>query len=119
MDRINQSIDLLMQGEVDYEFRTTFTPRLKEEDIFKIAVRIKGAKVYALQQFRNIKEDGEICYEFDKEKPYSSKYIKKVTDRIKGLTCCVMRGEYSLKFIYERIELICLTKFIIYWSNMI
>lgn len=80
LDRINQSIDLLMQGGVDYEFRTKFTPRLSEEDIRTIAYRIKGAKLYVLQQFRNVDENGKWCCEYGKEKPYGSEYIKKVID---------------------------------------
>ena len=47
-----QTADLLMQSEADYEFRTTFMPLLSEADIEKIARRIKGAKRYALQQYR-------------------------------------------------------------------
>lgn len=86
LDRINQSIDLLMHGNVDYEFRTTFTPRLREEDIQTIADRIKGARLYILQQFRNVNENGELCCESDKEKPYGSEYIKQVADTIEGLT---------------------------------
>ncbi|NLD47349.1 MAG: anaerobic ribonucleoside-triphosphate reductase activating protein [Clostridiaceae bacterium] len=93
LDRIDQSIDLLMQGGIDYEFRTTFTPRLKEEDIFRIAGRIKGARAYALQQFRPVDENGERCFESQIDKPYSPEYIKKVVHGIKGLTqLCYVRG---------------------------
>lgn len=49
---IEESIDLLMQERVDYEFRTTVVPELQKEDIASIAQRIKGAKLYILQQFR-------------------------------------------------------------------
>ena len=43
-----------MQGDVDYEFRTTFTPRISAENIRTIAYRIKGVKRYILQQFRPV-----------------------------------------------------------------
>ncbi len=49
---IEKSIDLLLSGKVDYEFRTTVTNELHTEaDIEKIAARIRGAKAYFLQNF--------------------------------------------------------------------
>ncbi len=42
-----QTAELLMQGGVDYEFRTTFMPLLGVEDIAAIAQRVKGAKIRA------------------------------------------------------------------------
>lgn len=52
MEKIEQSMNLLLQGKVDYEFRTTFVPQLTEEDGLNIAKRIRGARRYVLQQFR-------------------------------------------------------------------
>jgi len=49
---IEQSIDLLLAGKTDYEFRTTVVRQLHtEEDIGKIAARISGAKAFFLQNF--------------------------------------------------------------------
>ncbi len=49
---IEKSIDLLLSGKVNYEFRTTVTNELHtEEDILHIASRIRGAKAYFLQNF--------------------------------------------------------------------
>ena len=76
---------MLMQGDVDYEFRTTFTPRISAENIRTIAYRIKGVKRYILQQFRPVDKNCEWC-EDRKEKPHSLEYIKKVIEQIKGLT---------------------------------
>ena len=51
---IEKSIDLLLSDVVDYEFRTTVVRELHtEEDIEKIAVRIRGAKRFFLQNFVN------------------------------------------------------------------
>lgn len=47
-----QCADLIMNGYVDYELRTTFMPLLSVEDIEQIVQRIQGAKKYALQQYR-------------------------------------------------------------------
>jgi len=51
-DAINESIDSLLTGRVDYEFRTTVLPHHTESDILAIARRIRGARRYVLQQYR-------------------------------------------------------------------
>lgn len=51
---IRESIALLMEGRVDYEFRTTVTRELHDtESIGKAAEMIAGAKAYYIQNFRN------------------------------------------------------------------
>ncbi|MBQ5987589.1 MAG: anaerobic ribonucleoside-triphosphate reductase activating protein [Clostridia bacterium] len=52
LDKIQQSIDLLKNGTVDYEFRTTVVDELhKAEDFEKIGAWIAGARAYYLQAF--------------------------------------------------------------------
>ena len=51
---IRQSINFLMQGSVEYEFRTTVVPQLGLEDILTMAKSIEGARLYALQQYRPV-----------------------------------------------------------------
>ena len=52
MTKINESVEFLMSGVVDYEFRTTIVKELhKEDDIQDIVSWIKGAKKYFLQGF--------------------------------------------------------------------
>ncbi|MGI5899399.1 MAG: anaerobic ribonucleoside-triphosphate reductase activating protein [Christensenellales bacterium] len=51
---IKQTIDIIMGGDVDYEFRVTFAPTLDKEDILKIADMVKGAKAFYLQQYRPV-----------------------------------------------------------------
>ena len=52
LDRITKSIALLMEGSVDYEFRTTVVKELHEEtDFEQIGEMIPGAKRYFLQSF--------------------------------------------------------------------
>lgn len=47
-----RSVEILLKGNVDYEFRTTVTEELHTvEDIEKIANEINGAKRWYLQQF--------------------------------------------------------------------
>jgi len=57
-EKIWESADMLMAGDTDYEFRTTMMPLLTVDDIRRIAQRIKGAKKYALQQYRKTDEQG-------------------------------------------------------------
>lgn len=49
---IGRSVALLLEGRVRYEFRTTFAPPLTDDDIRRIAQRIRGADSYVLQQYR-------------------------------------------------------------------
>lgn len=52
ISKINESVEFLMSGVVDYEFRTTIVKELHtEEDIQDIVSWIQGAKKYFLQGF--------------------------------------------------------------------
>ena len=54
MERIEKSISFLMNGSVEYEFRTTVVRELHtEEDLQAMAKRIQGAKHYYLQQYQD------------------------------------------------------------------
>jgi pyruvate formate lyase activating enzyme len=49
---IEESIDLLLGGDLDYEFRTTIVPTIiGRRDVESIACRIAGARRYFLQPF--------------------------------------------------------------------
>ena len=52
LDTIKESISILMNSDIDYEFRTTVVDELHEESDFeKIGRMIKGARHYFLQRF--------------------------------------------------------------------
>lgn len=52
LDQVKSSIQLLLKGQVDYEFRTTVISQLHEEDDFhKIGELVRGAKKHFLQPF--------------------------------------------------------------------
>ena len=58
LSKIEESIDFLMGGSVDFEFRTTVAkPFHAEEDFVKIGEWLKGEEKYFLQQF---KDSGDI-----------------------------------------------------------
>jgi len=53
-EKIRETAKILMEGKVDYEFRTTVVPDIvTEDDLKKIGVWLNGAKKYLLQQFRS------------------------------------------------------------------
>lgn len=53
LERVENSIDLLRKGDVEFEFRTTVVPGLlAQKDIMKIARWISPAPKYVLQEFR-------------------------------------------------------------------
>ena len=50
--RIQASMQILLQGQVDYEFRTTLVPAfIGEEEVYALAGQVRGAKRYTLQNF--------------------------------------------------------------------
>lgn len=57
MDAIRRSAALIMNSGLPYEFRTTFPPSLSVEDIAEIAMQIKGAEKYCVQQYRKVDND--------------------------------------------------------------
>lgn len=87
LDSIEESIQLLMEDRVDYEFRTTFVPDLSEQDITMIADRIKGARHFVLQQFRRPPAEGEIVDYRNLKKPHSSYFFNEVSKRIRANVC--------------------------------
>jgi len=52
LEKIKESINLLLTSQISYEFRTTFIPELKKEDILEMTEYIQGARLYILQQYR-------------------------------------------------------------------
>lgn len=86
---IEKSIDLLLSGHVEYEFRTTVVKQLHiVDDIEKIAMRIRGAKRYFLQNFvdsGNLIEEGFSAHDaenMEKMRLCAAKYVPS----------CVLRG---------------------------
>ena len=52
LENVKRSINLLMNNEIDYEFRTTVVPTLHDlDDIKQICNSLKGCKKYVLQKF--------------------------------------------------------------------
>ena len=73
---IEESVKLLKEGKVDYEFRTTVVPSLhSKEDILEIAKWLSPAKNYYLQNFRPEKT---INPDFERIKPYPREFLLEI-----------------------------------------
>ncbi len=81
IEKIKESVSLLKNSNVDYEFRSTIVPSIhSREDIIQMAKDISPAKKYFLQQFRGQK--GTISDLRDI--PYADEFMKEVGEEIKG-----------------------------------
>jgi pyruvate formate lyase activating enzyme len=87
---IKESIELIMNSEIEYEFRTTVVKRLlSEEDLKQIVKELKGAKQWVLQKFVKSKTlDPEFIEaqtysdkEFEGLKRFSKDYVDNVIIR--------------------------------------
>ena len=87
---IERSINILKEGKVDYEFRTTIVPGIhSKEDIIKIASWLKPAKRYFLQNFR---ADKTIDPSFEGVKPYLDSFLLEIKGEIaSGFEDCQIR----------------------------
>ena len=75
MNKIQQSIDILKASDIEYEFRTTFSPDLVHDDIRQIAKWITGAKHYSVQQYRTETHLGDL-----EQKPHSPEYVRQAAE---------------------------------------
>lgn len=89
-DKIKETIKLLINSNVDYEFRTTLLPDLDKADIKEIAGYVEGSTKYVIQQFRNKVTLNEECQRMSPHKP---DYIFEITENIKPMfKKCEVRG---------------------------
>ena len=87
LENVKRSIKLLLNSQIESEFRTTFSPDLTLDDIEKICKLIRGAKAYSIQKYNHVDNNKKNMpardkNDFDKAKIIAEKYIKKVL--IKG-----------------------------------
>lgn len=73
LNKIKESVKIIRNSGIDYEFRTTLVPKLHQlKDIAEIARYLKGTKIYFLQQF---KPEKTVDPKYKKYKPFSQKQI--------------------------------------------
>jgi len=68
-ENIKKSIEILISGKIDYQFRTTITKEFhKKEDLLEICKEISGAKIYYLQNyFKNKTISGKTFTPFEEK----------------------------------------------------
>ena len=90
IDKIKESIEIIKNSGLRYEFRTTILPALHEkEDILEIAQSLSPADLYCLQQFRGGKV---LDTGLEKEKPYLKEEIEEIhKDISKYFKKCIIR----------------------------
>ncbi|RKD31247.1 anaerobic ribonucleoside-triphosphate reductase activating protein [Thermohalobacter berrensis] len=81
INKIKESISLIRESDIDYEFRTTVCKELiTEDDIINIAEELKGSKRYIIQNFR----DGDtILAGKGRLTPYKKEELKDIERKIK------------------------------------
>jgi pyruvate formate lyase activating enzyme len=81
ISKIKESIKVIMNSGIDYEFRTTAAPGVTKEDILNISEYIKGAKKYYLQVFQELDVIDNSC---KTEERLSEDDLKEIATKIKN-----------------------------------
>ena len=77
LGKVKETVGILLNSEVDYEFRTTVVPTLhSEKDIEKISRDIRGCKKYVLQKFDVSVRKKTLDPAFSKLKPFTDEEMK-------------------------------------------
>jgi len=81
-EKIKESISVIRDSSVDYEFRTTVIPGLVgKKEIFLIGKQLEGAKKFVIQNFRSDK--GLIDDKLSDLKPFEKEQIDEIAEEIK------------------------------------
>ncbi len=91
-ERVRESVDLLMEGAVDYEFRTTVVPALhRASDLERIAEQLRGARRFVIQNY--VPRD-TIDPKFLDESPYNAERLDEFRSMVSSMFDeCVVRNE--------------------------
>lgn len=80
-EKIKESVELIKNSDIDYEFRTTVVPDLYDEkDALAIAHWLKGAKKYCIQQFRS---ERTLDPAIKNQKPYKEEELQRFLELVK------------------------------------
>jgi len=78
IEKIRETVDIIMKSGVEYEFRTTLVPRLfGRDDMEKIGRWLNGAKRFFLQNF---KSGNTLDESFKNESSFSEEELKELAD---------------------------------------
>jgi pyruvate formate lyase activating enzyme len=92
INKIEKSINIIKKSKLDYEFRTTFIPKLLDKvDIIEIANWLKDSKKFYLQQFKF--EFPLVSSELENIPPHSKETLIETLEKIKPyFDIAVVRG---------------------------
>jgi len=77
LEKVEETVRILVDSKMDYEFRTTVVPTLHgEEDIKEICDSVKGCRKYVLQEFDVSLGKTTIDPEFSKLKTFTDEEMK-------------------------------------------
>jgi pyruvate formate lyase activating enzyme len=82
-DTIEESIDFLLSGEIEHEFRMTVVPFLhRESDVYEAAARVRGTNRFTVQSFvpRNTLNPA-----FTQIRPHSPDRIARIRQNVEGI----------------------------------
>jgi len=89
---IKQSIDLIKNSGIDYEFRTTVMPNLHEpEEVINIARQLQGAKKYVLQNF--VAREEHIDPAYVERKGFAEDELKAMAKKCSEFVATEIRGQ--------------------------
>ena len=78
--KIEESVQFILEGNVDYEFRMTVVPFLhREDDIYEVADYIRDAKKFFIQEF---KPNNTLNPAFSDIKPFSPEKMQKIRQNV-------------------------------------
>jgi len=84
LSEIEKTVEILLNGSIDYEFRTTAVPTIhSKNDVKQICSRIKGCRKYVLQNFKENVET--LDSKFKHVKPFSPKDMKEFLKQAKKI----------------------------------
>jgi len=91
-EKVRDSIDLLMEGRVDYEFRMTVVPALhRASDLQRVAEHVRGARRFILQNY--VARD-TLDPSFLDETPYNAERLEEFKKMMAPMFGeCLIRGE--------------------------
>ena len=90
LDAVQETVDFLLHGNLDYEFRTTVVRELhNEEDFLRIGTWLKGAKTYYLQAYKDsdeVLQPGFSSYSLEELEHFRSILLKNISKvEIRGI----------------------------------
>jgi len=92
LDAVRACIELLIESDIGYEFRTTVCPEsLAPDDVVDTAKAVRGAALYYLQRFRPWNCLDETLHAV---KPYNDEQMRDLAGRCaKYVRRCIVRGD--------------------------